>query len=145
MKGSIAYLFVALASMSAANAKDLVGVYQDAMKNDPQIRQADANPPAVVGMFRDEPYQLVLHVDLAAGILELLGKRLGQRLVALRQPAILRLLRKVDQQILERLGAVPVVDQRLVAAAVIEQGIGLARQHRRIAFRGAVGREQDVP
>jgi outer membrane protein len=43
MKGSIAYLFVALASMSAADAKDLVGVYQDAMKNDPQIRQADAN------------------------------------------------------------------------------------------------------
>jgi len=43
MKRSVACLFVALASMSAADAKDLVGVYQDALKNDPQIRQADAN------------------------------------------------------------------------------------------------------
>src|SRR5690349_5609427 len=43
MKRSLACLFVALASLSAANAKDLVGVYEDALKNDPQLRQADAN------------------------------------------------------------------------------------------------------
>jgi len=43
MNRSLAYLFVALASMGAASAKDLVGVYEDALKNDPQIRQADAN------------------------------------------------------------------------------------------------------
>ena len=43
MKRSLACLFVALASMSTANAKDLVGVYEDALKNDPQLRQADAN------------------------------------------------------------------------------------------------------
>ena len=43
MKRTLACLFVALASMSAANAKDLVGVYEDALKNDPQLRQADAN------------------------------------------------------------------------------------------------------
>ena len=43
MKRSVAYLVVALVSMSAANAMDLVGVYQDALKNDPQLRQADAN------------------------------------------------------------------------------------------------------
>jgi len=43
MKRSVAYLFVALASTSAANAMDLVGVYQDALKNDPTLRQADAN------------------------------------------------------------------------------------------------------
>jgi outer membrane protein len=43
MNRSLACLFVALASMGAASAKDLVGVYEDALKNDPQIRQADAN------------------------------------------------------------------------------------------------------
>jgi outer membrane protein len=42
MKRSVAALFVALASTSAANAMDLVGVYQDALKNDPTLRQADA-------------------------------------------------------------------------------------------------------
>jgi len=48
MKRSVAYLFVALASTSAANAMDLVGVYQDALKNDPALRQADARMPAVI-------------------------------------------------------------------------------------------------
>jgi outer membrane protein len=43
MNRSLACLFVALASMGAASAKDLVGVYEDALKSDPQIRQADAN------------------------------------------------------------------------------------------------------
>src|SRR6266481_10144780 len=39
----VACLLVALALSSAASAKDLVGVYEDALKSDPQIRQADAN------------------------------------------------------------------------------------------------------
>jgi outer membrane protein len=43
MNRPLTYLFVALASISAASAKDLVGVYQDALQSDPQIRQADAN------------------------------------------------------------------------------------------------------
>jgi outer membrane protein len=42
MNRPLACLFVALASMGAS-AKDLVGVYEDALKSDPQIRQADAN------------------------------------------------------------------------------------------------------
>jgi outer membrane protein len=36
-------LLLSLACMSAACAKDLVGVYEDATHNDPQIRAADAN------------------------------------------------------------------------------------------------------
>ena len=43
MNRSLACLFVALAFIGAASAKDLVGVYEDALKSDPQIRQADAN------------------------------------------------------------------------------------------------------
>jgi outer membrane protein len=43
MNRLLACLFVALASTGAASAKDLVGVYEDALKSDPQIRQADAN------------------------------------------------------------------------------------------------------
>jgi outer membrane protein len=43
MNRPLACLFVALALTSAAAAKDLVGVYEDALKSDPQIRQADAN------------------------------------------------------------------------------------------------------
>lgn len=43
MNRPLACLFVALASVSTVSAKDLVGVYQDALKSDPQIRQADAN------------------------------------------------------------------------------------------------------
>jgi outer membrane protein len=43
MNRPMACLFVALASVGAASAKDLVGVYEDALKSDPQIRQADAN------------------------------------------------------------------------------------------------------
>jgi outer membrane protein len=43
MNRPVACLFVALALSSAAAAKDLVGVYEDALKSDPQIRQADAN------------------------------------------------------------------------------------------------------
>lgn len=43
MNRPLACLFVALASVSTVCAKDLVGVYQDALKSDPQIRQADAN------------------------------------------------------------------------------------------------------
>jgi outer membrane protein len=43
MNRPLACLFVALASVGAASAKDLVGVYEDALKSDPQIRQADAN------------------------------------------------------------------------------------------------------
>jgi outer membrane protein len=39
----LACLFVALTLTSAAAARDLVGVYEDALKSDPQIRQADAN------------------------------------------------------------------------------------------------------
>ena len=43
MNRPLACLFVALALTSAAAARDLVGVYEDALKSDPQIRQADAN------------------------------------------------------------------------------------------------------
>jgi outer membrane protein len=43
MNRPLACFFVALALTSAAAAKDLVGVYEDALQSDPQIRQADAN------------------------------------------------------------------------------------------------------
>jgi outer membrane protein len=43
MKRPLACIFVSLALTSAAAAKDLVGVYEDAIKSDPQIRQAEAN------------------------------------------------------------------------------------------------------
>jgi outer membrane protein len=43
MNRPLACLFIALALTSAAAAKDLVGVYEDALKSDPQMRQADAN------------------------------------------------------------------------------------------------------
>jgi len=43
MNRPLACILVSLALTSAAAAKDLVGVYEDALKNDPQIRQAEAN------------------------------------------------------------------------------------------------------
>jgi outer membrane protein len=43
MNRPLACIFVSLALTSGAGAKDLVGVYEDAIKNDPQIRQAEAN------------------------------------------------------------------------------------------------------
>lgn len=43
MNRSLACIFVSLALVSAAAAKDLVGVYEDALRSDPQIHQADAN------------------------------------------------------------------------------------------------------
>jgi outer membrane protein len=43
MNRPLASFFVVLALTSAATARDLVGVYDDALKSDPQIRQADAN------------------------------------------------------------------------------------------------------
>jgi len=43
MNRPLACIFVALTLMSAANARDLVGVYEDALRNDPQLRQAEAN------------------------------------------------------------------------------------------------------
>src|SRR5882724_3764770 len=43
MNRPLASICIALALTSAAAAKDLVGVYEDALKSDPQIRQADAN------------------------------------------------------------------------------------------------------
>src|ERR1700742_853021 len=43
MNRPLACLLVALASVGSASAKDLVGVYEDALKSDPTIRQADAN------------------------------------------------------------------------------------------------------
>jgi outer membrane protein len=43
MNRPLACLFVSLALSGTAAAKDLVGVYEDALKSDPQIRQADAN------------------------------------------------------------------------------------------------------
>lgn len=39
----MACIFVSLALTGTAGAKDLVGAYEDALKSDPQIRQADAN------------------------------------------------------------------------------------------------------
>jgi outer membrane protein len=42
MNRALACLFAALGVAGAASAKDLVGVYEDALKSDPQIRQADA-------------------------------------------------------------------------------------------------------
>jgi outer membrane protein len=39
----LAGLLLATAAASAASAKDLVGVYEDALRNDPTIRAADAN------------------------------------------------------------------------------------------------------
>jgi outer membrane protein len=43
MNRPLACLFVALAFAGTASATDLVGVYEDALRSDPQIRQADAN------------------------------------------------------------------------------------------------------
>src|ERR1700738_5662601 len=43
MNRPLASICIALTLTSAATAKDLVGVYEDALKSDPQIRQADAN------------------------------------------------------------------------------------------------------
>jgi outer membrane protein len=43
MNRPLACIFVSLVLTSAAAAKDLIGVYEDALKNDPQIRQAEAN------------------------------------------------------------------------------------------------------
>ena len=43
MKRALAPVLVSLACASAVSAKDLVGVYEDATKNDPQIHAADAN------------------------------------------------------------------------------------------------------
>ena len=40
-RGLTALVLLVLAG--AASAKDLVGVFEDAVHNDPQIRQADAN------------------------------------------------------------------------------------------------------
>ncbi|MBV8804292.1 MAG: TolC family protein, partial [Sinobacteraceae bacterium] len=44
MNRPLACIFVSLALVSsAATAKDFVGVYEDALKSDPQIHQAEAN------------------------------------------------------------------------------------------------------
>lgn len=43
MNRPLACIFVSLALSGTATARDLVGVYEDALKSDPQIRQADAN------------------------------------------------------------------------------------------------------
>ena len=43
MNRAVASLFLSLALSGAAAAKDLVGVYEDATHNDPQVRAADAN------------------------------------------------------------------------------------------------------
>jgi outer membrane protein len=43
MKRGLRWVPVLLALSGAAAAKDLVGVFEDAVRNDPQIRQADAN------------------------------------------------------------------------------------------------------
>jgi outer membrane protein len=43
MKRALACLFASLALAAVATARDLVGVYEDALISDPQIRQADAN------------------------------------------------------------------------------------------------------
>ncbi len=43
MNRALACLFLSLALAGAATAKDLVGVYEDALRSDPQIHQADAN------------------------------------------------------------------------------------------------------
>src|SRR5262249_6895282 len=43
MNRPLACIFVSLILTSSAAAKDLVGVYEDALKSDPQIRQAEAN------------------------------------------------------------------------------------------------------
>ena len=42
MNRPLACIFVSLALVSAATAKDFVGVYEDALKSDPQIHQAEA-------------------------------------------------------------------------------------------------------
>jgi outer membrane protein len=43
MKRGLVWLFASLALAGVASAKDLVGVYEDALVSDPQIREADAN------------------------------------------------------------------------------------------------------
>ncbi len=43
MNRGIGLAVFSLAFATAAPAKDLVGVFEDAVRNDPQIRQADAN------------------------------------------------------------------------------------------------------
>jgi outer membrane protein len=43
MNRPLACIFVSLCLMSAAAAKDLVGVYEDALRSDPQLHQAEAN------------------------------------------------------------------------------------------------------
>src|SRR5262245_23305685 len=43
MNRPLACIFVSLCLVSAAAAKDLVGVYEDALRSDPQLHQAEAN------------------------------------------------------------------------------------------------------
>jgi outer membrane protein len=43
MNRGLVFVALSLAGMDAATGKDLVSVYEDAVQNDPQIRQADAN------------------------------------------------------------------------------------------------------
>jgi outer membrane protein len=43
MNRALIFLFVALGLAGAAGARDLVGVYEDALQSDPQIREANAN------------------------------------------------------------------------------------------------------
>ena len=43
MNRAVASILLSLALASVASAKDLIGVYEDATQNDPQIRAADAN------------------------------------------------------------------------------------------------------
>src|SRR5215470_6170277 len=43
MNRALACIFASFALVSAAAAKDLVGVYEDALKSDPQLHQAEAN------------------------------------------------------------------------------------------------------
>jgi outer membrane protein len=43
IRRTLTFLAVSLACAVASPGKDLVGIYQDALQNDPQIRQADAN------------------------------------------------------------------------------------------------------
>src|SRR5688500_11506934 len=47
LHAAVAAALLSMIGVSGAQAADLVSVYQDALKNDPQIREADANRLAV--------------------------------------------------------------------------------------------------
>src|SRR6185312_4656238 len=69
-------LLLAVAGTGGASAKDLVGVFQDALQNDPQIRAADANrlasresrPQAIAALLPQITGQAAYTRDHSSGV-----------------------------------------------------------------------------